>query len=527
VRTHAIAPPPAPAKENETEEDDERPTRRPPPVAELAKGVFDSDAPETREAHDETPTVQLPSTELESIAPGDFEMESDEGTPIHPAAELRTDDDADQAEGDDLPTLPPTRPEPDDDEDEEPTIVEPFAYFAAQQRAGDGPTTDRPSDDRPTDRSLRVAAPVPVDAAPSPPPAPPRRASEPRRPPEPPPAPRAQPVREVGPAAISYPPSPAPAVRVMAADSPTGPASVPPLSGAGSISAVAMAPQQVVAAPLYAQAAPSAPPVGPTFASEMFRSSLRRKERSKVSNVAAALAALVVVAGAGYLGAVSGKTKATTPAPAPTEESSITKGETPPPVTTALQNRDPAPAPSPSLETPPATTARTREDPAPPPPPPTPPPPTPRETAREPAPRRTTSDEDSARTRTSDTPRPQRTRTPRPPAEDEGSSSTPETRLPDPTDAPAKPSIDQAALRAAFAEGEVKAKSCLGATSPSGTARISVTFAPSGEAVGAIVGGSPFANTLEGQCMAAKFRTLHVPAFTGAEVIVRKSISFL
>jgi hypothetical protein len=524
VRTHAIAPPPAPAEEDETE-DDERPTRRPPPVAELAKGVFDSDA---REAHEETPTVQLPSTELESIAPGDFELESDEGTPIHSAAELRENDDADVAEGDDLPTLPPTRPEPDDDEDEEPTIVEPFAYFAAQQRAGDGPTTDRPSDDRPTDRSLRVASPVPVDAAPSPPPAPARRASEPRRPPEPPPAPRAEPVREVGPAAISYLPSAAPAVRVMAADAPTGPASVPPLSGPGSTSAVAMAPQQGLAAPLYAQAAPSAPPVGPTFASEMFRSSPRRKERSKFSNVAAALAALVVVAGAGYLGAVSGKTKATTPAAVPTEESSITKGETPPPVTTTLQHHDPSPAPSPSLETPPATTARTREDPSPPPTPPPPPPtPAPRETVRESAPRRTTSDEDSARTRTSDTPRPQRTRTPRPPAEDEGSSSTPETRLPDPSDAPAKPSIDQAALRAAFAEGEVKAKSCLGATSPSGTARISVTFAPSGEAVGAVVGGAPFANTLEGQCMAAKFRTLHVPAFTGAEVIVRKSISFL
>jgi len=45
--------------------------------------------------------------------------------------------------------------------------------------------------------------------------------------------------------------------------------------------------------------------------------------------------------------------------------------------------------------------------------------------------------------------------------------------------------------------------------------------------VGALVSGAPFANTLEGQCMAAKFRTLHVPPFTGAEVIVRKSISFL
>jgi hypothetical protein len=483
--------------------------------------VFDSGAPEAGRPNDETPTIQLPSTELESIAPSDFELESEDGTPIQSAAELRTDDEADMAEGDDLPTLPPTRPEADDEADEEPTIVEPFAFFAPQQQPSDGPTTDRPSDDRPTDRSMRAAAPVPVDPAPAPVPS--RRGIEPRRPPAPPPAPRAQPVREVRPAAIPYPPSAEPAVRMMADNSMPAPASVPPLSGPGSISAVAMAPQQGIAASLYTQAAPSAPPVGPTFASEIFRSSPRRRERSKVSNIAAAIAALVVVAGAGYLGAMSGKTKATTPAPVPSEESTITKGDTPPPVTTAMQHRDPVPDPSPPLETPPATTARTHEDPVP--PPPAAPPP--REIAREPAPRRTTSDEDSARTRTTDTPRPPRTRTPRPSAEDEGTSSTPETRLPDPSEGPAKPSIDQTALRAAFAEGEAKAKSCLGATSPSGTARISVTFAPSGEAVGAIVGGSPFANTLEGQCMATKFRTLHVPAFSGPEVIVRKSISFL
>jgi hypothetical protein len=99
--------------------------------------------------------------------------------------------------------------------------------------------------------------------------------------------------------------------------------------------------------------------------------------------------------------------------------------------------------------------------------------------------------------------------------------------LPDSNETPAaRPTIDQGSLRAAFAEGEAKARACLGATSPSGTARFSVTFAPTGEAVGAVVVGAPFANTLEGQCMAAKFRTLHVPPFTGGEVIVRKSIAF-
>jgi hypothetical protein len=283
-----------------------------------------------------------------------------------------------------------------------------------------------------------------------------------------------------------------------------------------------MANRQGVASPMTSGAAPSVPPAAPVLASQMFRASQRPSERPKATNFAAGIAALVVVAAAGYLGAMSGMPKSTAPDPLPPEQSAVAKVEPPPPAATEAPHHDPPPAP-PAVETPPAPRAR---EPAPEPLAP------PREVVREPpAPRRTTSDEEPPPPRTrvsSETPRTTRGHTPRPPTDEEGAGTAPpETRLPDSNDAPAaRPTIDQSALRAAFAEGEAKAKACLGTTSPTGTARFSVTFAPTGEVVGAVISGAPFANTIEGQCMVGKFRTLHVPPFTGGEVIVRKSITF-
>jgi hypothetical protein len=260
---------------------------------------------------------------------------------------------------------------------------------------------------------------------------------------------------------------------------------------------------------------PSIPPLPPNYAAGIFRSTMRPPKQSRISNIAAAITAIIVVGGAGYLGAMSGKPKATSPEPAPSAENTAAKVEpspAPPPPPPPTAHLDPAPPPA---ET--APPARTREVPA-------EPAPTVRDNtpvAREPAPRRQTTDEEAP-------PRPRRTKRQTTTDEEGGGNTPPETRLPEPTEAPAqKATIDQAALRAAFAEGEAKAKTCLGATSPSGSARISVTFLPSGEAAGAIVSGSPFANTIEGACMATKFKTLHVPPFSGPEVIVRKSISFM
>jgi hypothetical protein len=95
---------------------------------------------------------------------------------------------------------------------------------------------------------------------------------------------------------------------------------------------------------------------------------------------------------------------------------------------------------------------------------------------------------------------------------------------------PAKPAkvdsrVDDDALQQALAEAAARAKGCRDATSPTGVATVSVTIAPSGDATGAVVTGPPFAHTLEGECIAGKFRAVHVPAFRGDMINVRKSVT--
>jgi hypothetical protein len=95
---------------------------------------------------------------------------------------------------------------------------------------------------------------------------------------------------------------------------------------------------------------------------------------------------------------------------------------------------------------------------------------------------------------------------------------------------PAKPTkvasnVDDEALQQALAEAAARAKGCRDTTSPTGVATVSVTIAASGDATGAVVTGPPFAHTLEGDCIAAKFRSVHVPAFRGDTINVRKSVT--
>jgi hypothetical protein len=39
------------------------------------------------------------------------------------------------------------------------------------------------------------------------------------------------------------------------------------------------------------------------------------------------------------------------------------------------------------------------------------------------------------------------------------------------------------------------------------------------------VQGASFTNTVEGDCIAAKFRALHIPPFTGPDFVARKSVT--
>jgi hypothetical protein len=98
---------------------------------------------------------------------------------------------------------------------------------------------------------------------------------------------------------------------------------------------------------------------------------------------------------------------------------------------------------------------------------------------------------------------------------------------PEPSAAP-DPAAQQATEKAigrAMSRGSRRAASCRGATSPTGTAHVTVTFLPTGEVKTATVRGTPFAGTAEGECIVGKFRPLRVPAFTGDNVTVKKDLT--
>jgi predicted Zn finger-like uncharacterized protein len=85
-----------------------------------------------------------------------------------------------------------------------------------------------------------------------------------------------------------------------------------------------------------------------------------------------------------------------------------------------------------------------------------------------------------------------------------------------------------------FNMGEAKAKlaaaaaavqACKKADGPAGTGRVVVLFAPSGAAQSATISGAPFEGTPTGACVAARFRGVHVPAFSGSPFSVSKSFT--
>jgi hypothetical protein len=82
------------------------------------------------------------------------------------------------------------------------------------------------------------------------------------------------------------------------------------------------------------------------------------------------------------------------------------------------------------------------------------------------------------------------------------------------------------AIGRAITRGSNRAPNCRGPGSPSGMARMTVTFQPSGDVKTAILQGGPFAGTAEGECIAGKFRTLKVPPFAGDNVTVQKVLNF-
>jgi hypothetical protein len=85
--------------------------------------------------------------------------------------------------------------------------------------------------------------------------------------------------------------------------------------------------------------------------------------------------------------------------------------------------------------------------------------------------------------------------------------------------------FNASAARSALAAAAGAASGCKKPDDPSGVAKVSVTFAPSGRATKAQVNGPPFAGTATGGCIAAAFRSASVPPFSGSPVTVSKSVT--
>ncbi|MCL2448560.1 MAG: hypothetical protein FWD17_06415, partial [Polyangiaceae bacterium] len=79
--------------------------------------------------------------------------------------------------------------------------------------------------------------------------------------------------------------------------------------------------------------------------------------------------------------------------------------------------------------------------------------------------------------------------------------------------------------KARLAAAASAAQQCKKPSGPTGTGRVVVVFAPSGAAQSASVTGDPFEGTPTGGCVAAHFKSVHVPAFSGSPFSVSKSFT--
>jgi hypothetical protein len=91
---------------------------------------------------------------------------------------------------------------------------------------------------------------------------------------------------------------------------------------------------------------------------------------------------------------------------------------------------------------------------------------------------------------------------------------------------PAEPGtdFDRSAAVAALKAAAGEAAACRKDGDPSGTATLTITFAPSGRVTSANIQGPPFAGTPTGGCIATAMRHASVPAFSGDRVTVNKTI---
>ncbi|MEO7037416.1 MAG: hypothetical protein ABI548_25910 [Polyangiaceae bacterium] len=93
-----------------------------------------------------------------------------------------------------------------------------------------------------------------------------------------------------------------------------------------------------------------------------------------------------------------------------------------------------------------------------------------------------------------------------------------------PPPAAAGTEFDRPAAVAALKSAATQASSCRKNGDPSGTAVLTITFAPSGRVTSAAIQGPPFAGTPTGGCIANTMRHASIPAFDGDRVTVTKTV---
>jgi hypothetical protein len=84
--------------------------------------------------------------------------------------------------------------------------------------------------------------------------------------------------------------------------------------------------------------------------------------------------------------------------------------------------------------------------------------------------------------------------------------------------------FDRSAAVSALKGAAAQASSCRKDGDPSGTATLTITFAPSGRVTSATIQGPPFAGTPTGGCIASTMRHAQIPSFDGDRVTVTKTV---
>jgi len=90
----------------------------------------------------------------------------------------------------------------------------------------------------------------------------------------------------------------------------------------------------------------------------------------------------------------------------------------------------------------------------------------------------------------------------------------------------AKGDFNTQAAREALQDAADRAAKCKTIDTPSGNARVAVTFAPNGQVTNAVIDSGAIVGTAAGTCVASKFRAARVPPFSGEAVLVRKNVRF-